>query len=294
MNAPAFVLACLANVFASPLDLPLGGSDFKLLKTPAGPVAQSLSQSGVSRSDLGTNPAVDSVRATQIGVGWMESYSKFEGSGQEALWQAPLGSRWSFLGHARYEGFEGLEGRSETDRPTGDYSAYTWALEGGTSVRLPWKGWQAGLMLGGGMESISNASAYAGWGSAGLRFSPVTQPWAIGLSASNLGVAGSDRTWVDLPAVLQAGGSWAFHVERWTLVPMADVRWVADEEIVFPVGFEARWEGARIRTGFPIGRPEAAPSFGAGWWSDTWGIDLGLGWHTALGLAPSGRLSLSL
>ncbi len=293
MNTPVLVLVCVANLLASPLDLPLGGSDFKLLKTPAGPVPQSLSQGGAARSDLGTNPAVDSVPSTQIAIGWMESYSKFEGSGQEALWQTPMG-RWSFLGHARYEGFDGLEGRSELDRPTGEYSAYTWALEAGSSIRLPWKGWQVGFMLGGGMEAISNTSAFAGWGSTGVRFSPSTQPWAVGLTASNLGVAGSDRTWVDLPAVVQGGGSWVFKVDRWSLIPMADFRMVADEDLVFPVGFEARWEGARIRTGFPIGRPEAAPSFGAGWWSDTWGIDLGLGWHTALGLAPSGRLSLHL
>ncbi|HNY29684.1 MAG TPA: hypothetical protein PKO15_02245 [Fibrobacteria bacterium] len=293
MNATALVLAGLANLFASPLDLPLGGSDFKLLKAPAGPVSQAFSQGGVSRSDLAGNPAVDSVSSTWIGIGWMESYTKFEGSGQEAVWQAPMG-RWSFLGHARYEGFDGLEGRSETDRPTGDYSAYTWALEGGASVRLPWQGWQLGAMLGGGMEAVSNASAYAGWGSMGLRVAEPSRPWAFGVVASNLGLAGSDRSWVDLPAVIQGGGSWAFRLERWTLVPMADVRWVADEDIVFPVAFEARWEGARLRTGFPVGRPEAAPSFGAGWTSDSWAIDLGLGWHTALGLAPSGRLSLCL
>lgn len=293
MNIPAFVLVSGACLFASPLDLPQGGSDFKLLKSPAGPVAQSLSQAGVSRSDLGTNPAVDSVPATQIAIGWMESYSKFEGSGQEALWQVPF-RKWSLLGHARYEGFDGLEGRSETDRPTGEYSAYTWALEAGATIALPWNGWKTGVMLGGGMEAVSNASAYAGWGSGGLRYAAPSVPWAAGLSISNFGVAGSDRNWVDLPAVVQAGGSWSFHLDRWTLTPMADVRVVADEDLVFPVGFEARWEGARLRTGFPIGRPEAAPSFGAGWWAETWAIDLGLGWHSALGLAPSGRLSLLL
>ncbi|HNC99491.1 MAG TPA: hypothetical protein PKW90_25380, partial [Myxococcota bacterium] len=153
---------------------------------------------------------------------------------------------------------------------------------------------QIGVLVGGGMEAVSDAKAWAGWGTLGLRYRPQGAAWAVGATASQLGVAGSDRGWVDLPAVLQAGGTYRFDLGRWALIPGADFRWVADEEWVVPVGLEARWEGAALRAGFPIGRPEAAPSFGAGWQSETWGIDLGLGWHWALGLAPSGRISVRL
>jgi hypothetical protein len=73
---------------------------------------------------------------------------------------------------------------------------------------------------------------------------------------------------------------------------MADLRLVADEDLTWPVALEARWNGFSLRTGFPIAQSEARPSLGVGYLGDSWGIDAGLGWHSALGFAPSGQLSL--
>lgn len=296
-----FRLACLAwigQVSADNLlDLPLGATGFKILKAVGTSREQALSQSGVGSPglDAEANPATDTASRSLLSVGWVRTYAQFDGSLQEARWVMPINPRWNFQARARYQGFEDLEGRDGFDQKTGTYSASAWALDAGFSAPTPWDGLRAGLFLGGGMNSLSNVMSFAGWATGGVRYAPANTPWALGLSVSNLGLATeSGDSAESLPATLQAGGSWTFHWNRWAFVPMADVRIVADEEWTVPVGFEARWEGVSLRTGFPVGRPEAAPSFGCGYLGEAWGIDAGLGWHQALGFAPSGRITVRM
>jgi hypothetical protein len=143
------------------------------------------------------------------------------------------------------------------------------------------------------MDAVSDATSWGGWISGGLRWAPAQHPWAAGIEIQNLGMGTLSGQYRErLPAVVQTGVSWTQRWGDWAVVPMADLRLVADESPVVPLALEARWNGISLRTGFPVGRPEAMPSFGLGYLGDSWGIDAGLGWHAALGFAPSGQLTL--
>lgn len=287
----SLVVASALVAGANPFSLPDGGSGFKLLKTPTTPRSQALSGAGAARPGLdpASNPALDSADRMELAAGWVQSYAKFEGSYQEADWISPAGS-WTWTARARYGGFGEIPGRDESDLSTGTYAASSWSAEAGLTVPVERiRGLRVGLLGGGGSESVSDASEVAAWISGGLSWAPPDHPWSVGLSVENLGrTGGSDR----LAAVVQAGFAWTAHLGDWTVIPLADVRQVADEDLVFPVGVELAWNGVVFRSGFPIGRTEARPSFGMGYRGDSWGVDAGLGWHAALGLAPSGRLSV--
>jgi len=296
MIRPLLVLFAAASALAAdnPFDLPLGGSGFKLLKTSASPRDQALSNAGAADpgAEPSANPATDSLDHTTISAGWIQNYGQIGGSQQEAAWMAPEGS-WTVQGRLRYQGISDLQGRDDADQPTGSYAASTWAAEGGASAPLPWDGLRAGFLVGAGMDAVSDATSWGGWISGGLRWAPQAHPWAAGIEVQNLGMgtlSGQHRE--RLPAVVQAGVSWTQRWGDWAVVPMADLRLVADESPVVPLALEARWNGISLRTGFPVGRPEAMPSFGLGYLGDSWGIDAGLGWHSALGFAPSGQLTL--
>jgi hypothetical protein len=287
----ACALLAVVAAGANPFSLPDGGSGFKLLKTSTSPRSQALSDAGTAdpATDPSSNPAVDSASRLELSAGWVQSYGRLDGSYQQADWILPS-SDWTWMGRVRYAGFGDIPGRDDAGRSTGTYAAGSWAAEGGLSIPVSvLDGLRAGLLAGGGSESVSDVTDFAGWISAGLDWAPRSLPWAAGLSVQNFGATdGSDR----LPAVVQLGVSWKAHLSDWTLVPMADLRLVADEAPVVPVGMEALWNGIALRAGYPVGRPESRPSFGAGYQGDSWGIDVGLGWHAALGFAPSGRLSV--
>ena len=290
----ASLLVSTALAAANPFDLPQGGSGFKLLKSTATPRDQALSGAGTGGPgiDLSANPATDSVGKSAISAGWVQTYGQFGGSLQDTRWQVPFGD-WNAEGRLRYEGFSGLPGRDGTDQGTGTYAASTWSAEAGFSAPLPLDGLRAGLILGGGMDAVSDATAWGGWVSGGLRWAPRLFPLGVGLAVENLGMGTPSGVYRErLPAVVQLGLSWTQIWGDWTVIPMVDLRQVADEDFVAPVALEVQWNGLSLRTGFPVGRPEARPSFGLGFLGDSWGIDAGLGWHAALGFAPSGQLTL--
>ena len=285
-------VACAAvAAAANPFSIPDGASGYKLLKTLTSPRSQALSGAGVAEPglDAGSNPALDSTDHLQLSAGWVQAYGRMDGSYQEASWVVPW-SNWTWEGRALYAGFGDIPGRDGNDLPTGTYAASTWAVEAGASIPVSAvDGLRAGLVAGGGSESVSDATSIAGWASAGLRWAPSNLPWAVGIAVRNLGETdNSDR----LPVVVQGGASWTGRWGDWTVVPMADVRLASDEDLVVPLAVEVRWNGAFLRSGFAVGQPEARPSFGVGFQGDAWGLDAGLGWHAALGFAPSGRLSL--
>jgi len=288
------LLAAAALAAANPFDLPQGGSGFKLLKSFASPRDQALSGGGTGGPgiELSANPATDSVDKSTISAGWIQTYGQFGGSLQGARWQIPIGA-WNAEGRVRYEGFSDIPGRDESGQSTGTYGASTWSTEAGFSAPLPWEGLRAGLILGGGMDAVSDATAWGAWASGGVRWAPSSLPLGVGLAVDNLGIGTTSGQYRErLPAVVQLGASWTQKWGDWTVIPMADVRKVADEDFVLPLALEILWNGISMRTGFPIGRPEARPSFGLGYMGDSWGLDAGLGWHAALGFAPSGQLTL--
>lgn len=291
---PAIVLASALAAGANPFSIPDGGSGFKLLKTLTTPRSQALSGAGAAQpgTDPGANPAIDSTDRMALSAGWVQSYGQFQGSYQEADWILPSDS-WSWMGRARYAGFGDIPGRDESAQSTGSYSASSWSLEGGLSAPLPvLEGLRGGFLVGGGMDEVSDATSNGGWFSAGLNWAPGSLPFAAGVSVRNLGhgsVSGNDPE--RLPATVQMGVSWKGQWGDWTVVPMADLLLVADADPTTPVGVEVRWNGAMLRAGFPLGQPEARPSFGFGYLGEAWGVDAGLGWHAALGFAPSGRLT---
>jgi hypothetical protein len=296
MIGPLFALLAATSALAgeNPFDLPLGGSGFKLLKASASPRDQALSGAGAGGPGIETsaNPATDSADHTTISAGWIEDYGQLGGSQQDARWEIPYGA-WTAEGRLRYQGFSNIPGRDDQDQITGNYAASTWALEGGASAPLPLEGLRAGFLLGAGMDAVSDATSWGGWISGGLRWAPAQHPWAAGIEIQNLGMGTLSGQYRErLPAVVQAGVSWTQRWGDWAVIPMADLRLVADETPVVPVALEARWNGISLRTGFPVGRPEAMPSFGLGYLGDSWGIDAGLGWHAALGFAPSGQITL--
>lgn len=290
----AALLAIAASAAANPFDLPEGGAGFKLLKSFATPRDQALSGAGTGGPgiELSANPATDSVRQTSISAGWIQTYGQLGGSLQDVLWQIPFGG-WNAEGRLRYEGFSDIPGRDESAQSTGTYGASTWSGEGGFSAPLPWDGLRAGFVVGGGMDAVSDATAWGAWVSGGLRWAPRALPLGVGLAVENLGMGTTSGQYRErLPAIVQLGLSWTQEWGDWTVIPMADLRQVADEDMVVPLALEVRWNGLSLRTGFPVGRSEARPSFGLGYLGDSWGVDAGLGWHAALGFAPSGQLTL--
>lgn len=293
------VLASLlsaATVDASWFDLPAGGSGFKLLKLDATPASLARSGAGVALGSIDPilNPATDSIRHSTLAAGYGATFQKFEGSLQQAAWALPDGD-WAWNALARFEGFENLQGRDEEDRSTGTYSASSWAIDAGLSLPLLVDGLRAGATIGTGMDMVANASSWAGWLSLGATYRTAGSPWSAGLSVRNIGMGTTSGDHSEnLPLTIQFGGAWHQILGSWTLVPMADIKMVADEDLQVPVALEARWRILSLRTGYILARDEALPSLGLGLAWDGWSLDLGTGWHQALGFAPAARLGFQI
>jgi hypothetical protein len=291
---PALIAAPGAD--ASWFDLPDGGSGFKLLKLDATPASLARSGAGVALAgfDPALNSATDSLDHSSLAAGYGATFQKFDGSLQQAAWTLP-GGDWTWSALARFEGFENLQGRDEEDRSTGTYSASSWALDAGLSLPGPTEGLRVGATIGTGMDMVANASSWAGWLSLGATYRTEGSPWSAGLSIRNIGMGTtSGNHGENLPLTIQMGGAWHQVAGSWTLVPMADLKMVADEDLQFPVALEARWKILALRAGYIVGRDEALPSLGLGLAWDGWTIDVGTGWHQALGFAPAARLGFPI
>jgi hypothetical protein len=293
----ALTAATLGSVAqASWYDLSAGGAGFKLLKLDAAPTALALSGSGVGApgTDLARNPATDSVELVVLSTGYGATYSRLDGSLQQAAWTVPSGA-WTFSALARFEGFSDIPGRDESDRPTGTYSASSWAFDAGLSGPTGIDGLRAGASLGAGMDAVADADAWAGWLGLGLVYRPAGTNWSLGASARNLGVGTTSGLHSEkLPATFQVGGVWNQKLSNWTFTPTADAKFVADEDLQFPIGFEAKWNVLSLRTGYVVGRDEARPSFGLGLDWEGWIVEVSTGWHQALGFAPGARIGIKI
>lgn len=293
-------IACLAmaatSANASWFDLPSGGAGFKLLKLDASPTSLGLSGAGVGAGgdDPIVNPATDSSQHSRLSAGYGATFQRLDGSLQQAAWLLPDGN-WSWNALARFEGFDNLQGRDGEDRRTGTYSASSWALDAGLSIPTPVAGMRAGATIGTGMDMVADASSWALWLSMGLSYQTAGSPWSAGLSVRNLGLgttSGDHRE--NLPLVVQTGVAWHQALGSWTLVPMADLKMVADEDLQFPIGLEARWSILSLRTGYVLGRDEFLPSLGLGLAWEGISVDVATGWHQALGFAPAARLGFRI
>jgi hypothetical protein len=292
-NAVAAALVLGAASHASWFDLPAGGASFKLLKLDAHPVALALSGAGAGSGSIDPvrNAAIDSVPTATLSAGYGRTYSRLDGSLQQVAWVLPSDS-WSWNATARFQGFENIPGRDEDGRSTGTYAASAWALDAGLSVPLPLEGLRVGASLGAGMDMVAEANAFAGWLNLGTVYRPREARWSAGFALRNLGMGTTHAE--ELPAIVQVGGVWRQPIGNWTLVPMADAKWVADEDIQFPVALEARWSVLALRAGYVLGREEYLPSVGLGLDWENWILDAGTGWHDALGFAPALRLGIRI
>lgn len=287
----ALVLGAAAQ--ASWIDLPSGGASFKLLKLDAHPASLALSGAGTGLGSIDPvrNAAIDSVSTATLSAGYGRTFSRLDGSLQQVAWALPWGA-WNWNATARFQGFENIPGRDEEDRSTGTYAASAWALDAGLSAPLLLEGLRVGAGMGVGMDMVADADAFAGWMDLGATYRPRDARWSAGLALRNLGMGTTHAK--DLPAIVQIGGVWRQPLGSWTLVPMADAKWVADEDIQFPIALEARWSVLALRTGYVLGREEALPSFGLGLDWEDWILDAGTSWHEALGFAPALRLGIRI
>ncbi len=297
VSSPLGVLLLAAvSAQASWFDLPAGGAGFKLLKLDASPASLAFSGGGVGGDliDPIRNPALDSMDRSRLAVGYGTTFQKLDGSLQQAAWSLPDGNRtWNAT--ARFEGFEGIPGRDDEDRSTGTYSASSWAVDLGLALAAFTPGLRLGATLGTGMDMVANASSWAGWLSLGASWRPENTRWSAGLAVRNLGAGTTSGNHGErLPLIVQLGGAWHQNLGSWTLVPMLDVKKVADEDIQFPVALEARWKILALRTGYVLARDEAFPSLGLGLSWEGWIIDVGTAWHQTLGFAPAARLALPI
>jgi hypothetical protein len=289
-------LVSVGTVDASWFDLPAGGAGFKLLKLDATPASLAHSGSGVARAgfDPILNPATDTIGFSTLAAGYGATFQKFEGSLQQAAWTLP-DDDWTWNALARFEGFENLQGRDDEGRSTGTYSASSWAIDAGLSLPVLVDGLRVGATLGTGMDMVANASSWAGWLSLGATYRTAQSPWSAGLSVRNIGMGTtSGNHGTNLPLTIQIGGAWHQALGTWTLVPMADLKMVADEDLQVPVALEAKWRILALRAGYIVGRDEALPSLGLGLAWEGWSLDLGTGWHQALGFAPAARLGFQI
>lgn len=286
----------LASLAGAQISEPSGSSGYKLLKLDVSPRSAALSGAGVSspllESDL--SPALDTLASPRLSAGWSAGYARFESQIEHAAWATPL-LGGTLFGRLRFQGFEGIPGYDGEARPTGTYTASTWAagLGYGHGLDAILPNLSAGLALHGGMNHVEATSSFAGWTDIGLRWNPGA--WKTGAVLRNLGIATrSDADQETLPTQIQIGASRGLPWGAWELSPFLDARWTRDEEWTFPVALEARWGGLYLRTGWAFGLQEARPSFGVGLLGETWGCDASLGWHGALGLAPGLTLSAGI
>lgn len=277
------------------IDLESGESGYKLLKLEAGSRSAALSGAGVAAPALeqDLNPAIDAPEKIEMAVGWTRGYTQFGDDRQHAVWAVPL-ARAALLANLRFQGFSDLEGYDDEARSTGTYTASTFAGGVGLSLPLP-AGVRLGARLEGGSNHVADARSWAAWGDLGARWSLDSSWWSLGTSVRNWGLAttsGDDAE--TLPLTVQLGGAAHHGLGSWDLSLMLDAKRPLDEDWTFPLGLEARWSVLSLRAGFPLGRDEARPSFGAGLAWDAWRVDAHLGWHGALGIAPGMQLGLTL
>lgn len=285
----ALLLLAFSALAPAQLSEPAGASGYKLLKLDISPRAAALSGAGVARPELeqDINPAIRRPDGTRLGAGWTSGFARLEGRIEHAWWATPAPGG-AFLGRMRFQGFEGIEGYDTEDRPTGDYTASTWAAGAGYVLGLDRlvPGLSAGLRASGGMNHVASIASWAGWADLGARWEK--GEWGAGAAVRNWGLASvSDQDHETLPLQAQLGGSWTKPLPwGWSISVLADARWTVDEEWTLPVGLESRWGMLALRSGWTLGLEESRPSFGVGILGDAWGVEASLAWHGALGLSP--------
>lgn len=291
------LFATLSPLGHAQVSEPAGSSGYKLLKLDISPRAAALSGAGAARPafEQGISPAIEVPGNVRLSAGWTSGYARLDGEIEHASWVVPSPGGAVF-GRLRFQGFQDLEGYDDESRPTGTYSASTWAAGVGYSLGLERfvPGLTTGLAFHGGMNHVAAFTSYAGWGDLGARWS--RGDYAVGATVRNWGLASkSDQDPETLPLQAQVGGAYLRALPAgWTLAVLADARWTVDESWTLPVALESRWGVLALRSGYALGLDESRPSFGVGVQGSTWGLDASLAWHGALGLSPGMSVTAGL
>lgn len=292
-----FLAAGLFSLAGAQLSEPAGASGYKLLKLDISPRAAALSGAGAARPELeqGISPAIAIPDLVRLSAGWTSGYSRLDGEIEHASWVVPaLGG--AVFGRLRFQGFQDIDGYDGEDRPTGTYTASTWAAGFGYALGLDRivPGLSTGMALHGGMNHVAAVTSFAGWGDLGVRWS--RSAFAAGAAVRNWGLASeSDQDPETLPLQAQIGGAWTRQLPAdWNLTVLTDARWTVDESWTLPIALESRWGVLALRTGYALGLDESRPSFGVGVQGTTWGVDASLAWHGALGFSPGMSISAGL
>lgn len=286
--------AALAQV---DLSIPDGSSSFKLLKLQTSSRAEGLSGAGSAVPGLGSdqdqNPAVASPGWLELSAGMKSLPEQFGTSVQHLSWRVPAG-RGTVTGRIRYEGFQDLAGYDKEGRSTGSFSASTWTAGLGYARPLD-SAWNVGARVAYARNTVERWASWAVVGDVGLRWTPKA-PWSAAASLLNVGYAAKvDTAKERLPTTVVVGGAWRFPtLSGWNLTGLVDVRKPNDEDLVVPLGLEARWNILTLRTGYPLLLDEARPSLGAGVAWENLKLDASVAWHAATGMSTSMEFALGL
>jgi len=255
--------------------LDLGASSFQFLKLPLSPRATAMGGAGAALAEgageAEINPAAGAPGKRgpgSITLGQEYPPKQFGTSASHVSWNLPWGPRQVML-HARYLGFDEIPGWDADNNSTTPYEAHTLKLQAGMAGRnlgLDWGGSTAYAR-----NNIASATYSALLLNAGLRRADLPLPvsgLSAGASVTNLALwaAKTKETGetVEPPVILQAGLGYGRTFKPGHRASLAaDVRKVADEDVVLPIGVEYQFmEALFIRAGVPVADPDN--SFGLG------------------------------
>jgi hypothetical protein len=280
LTATALNAAAVGLLFAGALVAPvlaqealdLGASSFQFLKLPLSPRATAMGGAGAALAEgageAEINPAAAASRPGALTLGQEYPPQQFGTSASHISWNLPWGPRNVML-HTRYLGFDKIPGWDADNNATTPYEAHTLKLQAGMAGRnlgLDWGGSAAYAR-----NNIASATYSALLVNAGLRKAELPLPiagFSAGASMMNaaLWAAKTKETGetVEPPLIWQAGLGYGRTLRPGSRASVAlDVRKVADEDAVYPVGAEYQFMDALfVRAGYPLG--DADNSFGLG------------------------------
>ncbi len=255
------------------MDRGAGEASFQILKIHLDPKVVAMAGAGTALygralSSTDMNPASINPDSMSLYLGQGYPYRESGAMISHGIWNLDFSNHKTFF-HYRYLGFGGdLPGYDADNNPTSDYSAHSLKVEFGYANRFKFVNYGAGISY------VENNISWANYRTfildLGLQAN-VLPGLSLGAALNNGEIFTSEpQTSAGVkpfpPTTVRAGIAYTYNAPKEIDLCIAlDARTRKDEKLNFPMGVEISWKKIiSLRTGYPLGEPEPAQSFGIG------------------------------